>query len=1143
MRWLHISDIHYNPDRDGRATTQLREQLPGYLQRIGVRVDEVFATGDFRNARHHKKDTDLVAAAGESVAFLRNLADSVGVVEPEHIHIVPGNHDLTRYTHGQQKRKLAGIVEEYDPDQGRFDPEDEAWLLKRFTFFKHVSGLLHPDDPIWPVNMRPIHTCRCFDGYSILYMNTAITCNKNEERGSLVIGNYDLLAALGAIKKENPDAPIIVLAHHAPEYFSQDERKAVEALLGGYNVKLYLCGDEHKVWWRPIRNQAFEITMGCMKQENGVQAAFSIGELRSDGHLSIQAHHWDPRMGVDPRIDGWGPYTQFNQSIAKALHQPTENPQPAMSEAGLPVNNLKERNASFCGREDELNKVRAAFDNNGAVCVKQSIAGLGGVGKTQLALEYAYRFGPEYADAIWWVDAENTPKDDLLAFAARFGLIPEGAEAAKQMTDGEFIGRLNTWFGRHTSFLLVFDNVVKAEDIKPYIADLKSGHVLITTRDRRLNLRKMVTVELDVFNLKDARAFMRERLPAGTIGDKQALDKLIHHLGRLPLALEQASAYMAETDNNCNCEGYLSLLEQHGLEMFEDETAMLEDYEGIVTTTWSISFEKFSEPARQLFYLCAYMAPDNIPLEFFTQGRNTLPQPLCDKLGAALTANEVIRDLTKYALVKRSGDCLSIHRLVQMVARQSLAADTQWLAYCLNLAYAVFEYKWGNKQSMEAFAQNVPHVLEIARYAGNMFKEDEAEQKKIAWVYHEAGFGFHRSGDYAKALAWYDKALAIREKALGAEHPDTASTYNNIAGIYQDQGDYEKALAWYGKALAIREKALGAEHPDTASTYNNIAGVYNAQGDYANALAWYDKALAICEKVLGAEHPLSAATYNNMAQVYYEQGDYAKALAWYGKALAICEKVLGAEHPDTATTYNNIAGVYQDQGDYAEALAWYGKALAIDEKVSGTEHPDTATTYNNIAGVYQDQGDYAEALAWYGKALAIREKALGAEHPDTATTYHNMADVYQDQGDYAKALAWYDKALAICERALGVEHPDTATTYNNIAGVYYDQGDYAEALEWYDKALAIREKALGSEHPNTAATYNNVAVVHQNQGDYAEALAWYGKSYRVMIQKLGYDHPSTNTIRNNMLVAFTKSGYVGTFDDFLSAFSSGNEVS
>ena len=296
------------------------------------------------------------------------------------------------------------------------------------------------------------------------------------------------------------------------------------------------------------------------------------------------------------------------------------------------------------------------------------------------------------------------------------------------------------------------------------------------------------------------------------------------------------------------------------------------------------------------------------------------------------------------------------------------------------------------------------------------------------------------------------------------EQLNYADACSDVASVYDDIGNFEKALEYSKKALAIREKVLGTEHPSTAATYNNIALVYKAMGDYANALEYNLKALAIREKVLGIEHPDTAATYNNIADIYQAMGDYDMALEYADMALAIYEKVLGTEHPDTATSYNNIAGVYQERGDYFKALDFYNKALAIREKVLGIEHRDTAATYNNIAVAYQAMGDYPKALDFYNKALAVSEKVLGTEHPSTAATYNNIAGVYQVWGDYPKALDFYKKALVIHEKMLGTKHPDTAATYKKISIVYQAMGNYSASLKYALKIEQIYEVVLEDKH-------------------------------------------------------------------------------
>ena len=290
--------------------------------------------------------------------------------------------------------------------------------------------------------------------------------------------------------------------------------------------------------------------------------------------------------------------------------------------------------------------------------------------------------------------------------------------------------------------------------------------------------------------------------------------------------------------------------------------------------------------------------------------------------------------------------------------------------------------------------------------------------------------------------------------ALSATLHD-ANSYGASASKYYQDGNYPKALEFYTKALDIREKVLGKDHPDTANNYNNIGLVYSNMGNYSKALEFYTKALNIYEKVLGKDHPSTAVGYNNIGYLYSDIGDYPKALEFYAKALNIYEKVLGKDHSSTANSYNNIGLVYSDMGDYPKALEFYTKALNIYEKVLGKNHPSTAVGYNNIGYLYSDMGDYPKALEFFTKALDTREKVLGKYHPNTASNYNNIGSVYRRMGDYPKALEFFTKALDTREKVLGKDHPDTANSYNNIGSIYSDLRDYPKAYSYSKEAYNI----------------------------------------------------------------------------------------
>ena len=294
------------------------------------------------------------------------------------------------------------------------------------------------------------------------------------------------------------------------------------------------------------------------------------------------------------------------------------------------------------------------------------------------------------------------------------------------------------------------------------------------------------------------------------------------------------------------------------------------------------------------------------------------------------------------------------------------------------------------KDPVTPISAKINNVIGIYQKADLWALKTDYDKKKYSYLLFNYAQFLHKYGLYRDAESIYLRQIPIAEELYGAEHENTATSYNNIGEVHRQQGDYDKALEYFQKALAIQEKVLGTEHPDSVTSYNNIGLVYDAQGDYDKALDHHLKSLAIRENVLGAEHPDSATSYNNIGVSYLLHGDYSNALKYFQKALAIREKILGKEHPDVATSYNNIGVVYEKQGDNNKALEYFFKALKIVEKNFGAEHPNTASSYDNIGLAYDAQGDYDKAILYHLKALAIREKILGTKHPSIATSYNNI---------------------------------------------------------------------------------------------------------------------------------------------------------
>ena len=668
-------------------------------------------------------------------------------------------------------------------------------------------------------------------------------------------------------------------------------------------------------------------------------------------------------------------------------------------EGWMPPNNLPDRNNKFTGREKLLEDIYLAFQTKNEVSLvqAQAITGMGGIGKSETAKEYAFCFRMQY-EYIWWVNAET----DTSIEAAYRSFAQRNELGSPDDNSEKVIAHVKKWMNENLHWLFIFDNADDEKSLENYCSSsgMEGQHILVTSRNQRF--RKFVPINISVFTEAEACTFIEKytKTPAD-----EHFKELAEKMGYLPLALDQAGAYMEI--NRMTYKDYLDLYNKHNLELLAEEYD--DPDKKTVATTWKISFEKINNRAsQQLLNLCAFLAPDNIYIQWFKDASDVLPDELREATKNDLKYNKAIAELTKYSLVILNEGSISIHRLVQEVIRDSLKNEQdKWRSICINILNELRFFDFSTSESRNLFLVLSAHIESVTN---DINKKDTT--KEHSNLYHFLGYGFDDLADYVKALEFYEKALSIREKVLGKEHPSTATTYNNMALVYTNQGDYVKALVNYRKALSIREKVLGKEHPDTANTYNNMALVYDNQADYDKAWDYFQKALSIRENVLGKEHPDTAQTYNNMALVFNNHGDYVKALEYYKKALSIYEKVLGTEHPDTATTYNNMAVVCVNQVDYDKALEYYQKALFIYEKVLGKEHSSTATTYNNIAGVYDNQGDYVKALEWYLMSFIVFFNIFGFEHPNTKTVFNNMADAYEKIDKPEPFEEWLEASLS-----------------------------------------------------------------------------------------------------------------------------------
>ncbi|MEU8153295.1 FxSxx-COOH system tetratricopeptide repeat protein [Micromonospora sp. NPDC048986] len=706
----------------------------------------------------------------------------------------------------------------------------------------------------------------------------------------------------------------------------------------------------------------------------------------------------------------------------------------------------------FVGRRDEfaaLEEVMSA--GSGVIC--QAVHGLGGVGKTELALQYAHRWRDRYL-VRWWVTADSPAaiESGLAALTARLNpdlvLTATAAEAA-----GWAVG----WLQNQSGWLLVLDNVEQRSDVEPLLAQLDTGHLLITTR-RDVNWETLADgcLRLDMLDRESAVRLLLEH--AGQ-QDLLAAAVLADELGYLPLALQQAAGYLRQTRLPVSV--YLDRLRDQPAEVL-NTIAEGDQAERAVAQVWLLTLDRLREvrpAAIDLLRILSCYAPDDVP--------RSILAGYADQAGAV---DQALSALASYNLVTLTQTTVSTHRLLQTVVRsqaqtqaeadyhdeQSNPPDSLWQRV-LDHALALLERARpsGNpSEDVDTWPQwrvFAPHVDAFVP----LMPEDTLDLT-FAYLLGQLGFYHYTQARYRQAVKAERRVLEISEAALPVGHRDVALRLDNLAGTLRALGQAEEALPLQRRALEISEAALPVGHPDVALRLDNLAATLGALGEAEEALSLRRRAVEISEAALPAGHRSIAIRLDNLAYTLGVLGQAEEALPLQRRALEISEAALPAGHPDIALRLDNLAGTLQDLGQAEEALPLRRRALEISEAALPAGHPSIATRLNNLAGTLGALGQAEEALPLRRRAVEISEAALPAGHPDIALRLDNLAYTLVALGQAEEALPLRRRALEISEAALPAGHPSIAIRLENLAYTLVALGQAEEALPLRRRALEIR---------------------------------------------------------------------------------------
>jgi tetratricopeptide (TPR) repeat protein len=827
-----------------------------------------------------------------------------------------------------------------------------------------------------------------------------------------------------------------------------------------------------------------------------------------------------------------------------------------------------QRNPFFTGREDILERLHEAFavENWVGLSQAQGVHGLGGIGKTQTAIEYAYRYREEY-QAIFWVRADSPGAllTDFVSIAEQLQL-PERTLPDQRL----IVEAVQRWLRINSGWLLIFDNVEEFTILDLFLPKSSRGHVLLTTRARglggiaqRIEIEQMQPEIGALFLLRRSGVLaLPSPLEASPEDERSVALDIVAEMGGLPLALDQAGAYIRAT--SCTLSDYLELYRTRSTLLLEEQRSE-SDYPESVATTWSLSFEKVLQAAPvavELLYLFAFLSPDAIPEEIITEGSvhmGDLLEPIAhNQLQLDLAMSEIL----KYSLISRHAEqsTFTMHRLVQVVLKASMSTPLQYLwairaVKAMSDTFPPVEFStWSRCQRYLLHAQTCATLIEEwelhfasaarllnqtavylrvrAQYAeaeplylqalriwkqtlGSLHSNVAAALNNLAYLYEEWG-------KYEPVEQLYQLAQVIWEQTERQDHPLIAVCLSNRANLYVQQGKYEEAESLYQQALAIRLQKMGPEHPDTATIFHKLAALYLKQNRYEQAEELYQRAYAIRKQTLGAGHPETVTSLNGLAQFYQQRGKYREAEKLLEQANSLLEEILGLEHPEVASLLHNLASIYHGQGKYHLVEALYQRVLAIREQKQGPWHLLTAHALNNLATFYHDQGRYQEAEQAYQRARAIYQHAFGDSHPEGAAILGNLGELYRSQGQLDQAESFFLQALAVQEQILGPEHPDTTAILNNLALLYRERGNSVQAEQLYTQVLSLREQTLGKTHPRTALSMHNLADVYRDQGKLEQAEKLYLEAVAIWELAVGAEHLMLANAYNNLALLFVQ---------------------
>ena len=806
--------------------------------------------------------------------------------------------------------------------------------------------------------------------------------------------------------------------------------------------------------------------------------------------------------------------------------------------------NVPQRNKNFTGRESLLADLRRRVTGEVTAVLPHALQGLGGVGKTQLAVEYAYRHVRDY-DVVWWVPADQDVliRSSLAALAPRLGvtgIAPERVEdAVRAVLDSLRRG------DPYSRWLLIFDNADQPETLRD-LMPVGPGDVLVTSRNHRWQ-GIVDTVEVNVFTRAESLEFLHRRVPSSIDDDS---DRLAEELGDLPLALEQAGALQAET--GMSVVEYLSLLDNEARTLLAENPPA--DYPWPVAAAWSVSVARVREQmpfALELLRRCAFFGPEPIPRELLQRGRYVLDSPLREALGDPIMMSRGMRELGRYALARIDNyrKTIQVHRLIQKLLRDELTEnEAATIRHEVHLLLAAANPE--DPDSLEAW----PTYRELLAHLGPSAVA-ECRRPEVRRLVLDVAVYLYNIGDFTTCIAEIDRALHQWGADLSQNDRDVLIMLGQKAFVLWELGRHGEAAEIRHRVLEQAREVLGPDDEYTLHNENGYGADLRTKGEFAAALRLDEELLERHLRVLGPDHPNTFMVANNLAIDCCLTGDYRRARAIdeqnYQDRLDLYRR---DDHPLVLTSLGAIARDMRQAGQYAEAVKTAERARRMFEKVTeqrilpenhpwvllqaedcsvalrkvgafqeardlanqvhrsyrqafGDDHPKTLSAAIGLGISERLVGDVDEAAARIQEAVRIYNGIWSADHPFRHGCAMNLAIVERLLGHLDAAWSLLRRALAGLRRTVGPDHHYTLTCLTNLATIAADLGDAGTAREFGEQALRTLRVTLGDDHPDTLGCAANLALDRRTLGRHEEADELARDTLARYLRTLGEEHP------------------------------------